>query len=266
MASATLSISAVWDRTTQHIGRQGGRLALLALATLGANDLLSAVLQTMLPGLSPLLRGLGVVVLLAGVLWAMLGQIAITSLALGRESAPVPALGNGLSRMPAMIGGALLLAAATVIAALPLVGAFVAGAVNLTTTPPEIAPWFVLYLLAFVILGLCVIARLVLIGPLIVDGAGPIAAIRASFVQTRGWFWRILAVMILYLIVTGVAVLATQSGFGILFGLLLGDRAWLATACAGAVVSAVMQMVALLFCAKLYEALGRGDDLRERFA
>lgn len=265
MASATLSISAVWDRTTQQLGRQGGKLALLALVTLGVNDLLTTALQQVVAGASPVIRAVGVGVIILAVLWGLVGQIAITSLALDREVAPGAAIGNAIPRMPAMIGATLLLVLGAAVLALPLIGAFVAGAVDLASEPPVMPAWFIVYMFGFFIVALCLAVKLLLIGPMIVDGAGPVAAIRGSFTRTRGCFWRILAVLILYLIVVGVVALAVESAAGIIFKLVLGDSAWLATAVVGAIVSSVLQMVALVFCAKLYQARDTDSELRERF-
>ena len=266
MAPATLSISAVWDRTTRHLADHWRPAALLALATVGVNDALSAILQTMLPTASPTMRVVGIIVLLIGAVWSILGQIGITLLGLDRATSAGGAFAGALPRLGAMIGATLLIALVGMAGALPLVGAIIMGAADLQAQPPVLPLWLVLYMLGFLIAVLCIWARLALITPLIAVGMAPVAAIRASFVATRGFFWRIFGTLLLYLLVSGVVALAVGSALGLVFRLLAPGIAWLLTPAFTAIASALISMTALIFIAKLHEALDRRPGAWERSA
>ncbi|MGF7148974.1 hypothetical protein FHS96_002616 [Sphingomonas zeicaulis] len=266
MAPATLSISAVWDRTTRHLADHWRPAALLALATIGVNDAFSSILQSTLATASPAMRLTAMLLLLVGALWSILGQIGVTMLGLDRATTAQGAFGGALPRLGAMIGATLLLALVGMLGALPLVGAVVTGAADLQAQPPVLPPWLVLYMLAFLIVVLCTWARLILITPLVATGTGPIAAIRISFAATRGFFWRIFGTLLLYLLVSGVVALAVGSVLGLVFRLLAPGIAWLLAPAFTAIASALLSMTALIFIAKLHEALDRRPGAWERFA
>lgn len=266
MAPVTLSISAVWDRTTRHLADHWRPAALLAFATIGVNDALSAILQSMLPAASPMMRVAGIVLLIAGALWSILGQIGVTLLALDRAATARGAFAAAFPRLGAMIGATLLIALAGLVGALPLVGAVVMGAADMQAEPPVVPLWLGLYMVVFVIAALCVWARLILITPLVAVGKGPVAAIRASFAATRGAFWRILGSLLLYLFVSGVVALAIGSALGFVLRLLVPAAAWLLVPAFTAIASALISMIALIFIAKLHEALDRRPGAWERSA
>ncbi|AHE52920.1 hypothetical protein NX02_05925 [Sphingomonas sanxanigenens DSM 19645 = NX02] len=256
----------MWDRTTRHLADHWRPAALLAFATIGVNDALSAILQSALPTAAPAMRVAGVVLLLVGALWSILGQIGITMLALDRTATARGAFVAALPRLGAMIGATLLIALAGTLGALPLVGAIVMGAADLQAQPPVVPPWIGVYMLVFLIVALCVWARLILITPLVAVGMGPVAAIRASVVSTRGCFWRIFGTLLLYLLVSGVASLAMGSALGLVFRLLVPGLAWLLAPAFTAIASALISMTALIFIAKLHEALDRRPGAWERSA
>lgn len=80
-------------------------------------------------------------------------------------------------------------------------------------------------LVGIVFAGLIVVsARLLLLTPVAIDRRlGPIASIRASWALTAGSFWRLLAIVLIYLVGSLVVLVALQSALGTI--LMLAARA-----------------------------------------
>jgi hypothetical protein len=120
----------------------------------------------------------------------------------------------------------------------------------------------VLYALALAAALIWLVARLVLLNPVVVNERAGVASIRRSFALTHGLTWKIIGLAILFLIVAGVVRLAARLVSGIVFGLALGDsNAGLAAMLAAAVVGAVTAGITIVwacFVAQLYlAAVGR---------
>ena len=125
-----------------------------------------------------------------------------------------------------------------------------------------------LYGLLLVVVGVWVTARLLVIEPVIVAERRGIGAIAHAFRLTRGLALKIVGVLILYWIVATIAVWAAQMVFGSIFALIApdGGEIGLATVLTSIVVAAVstaFKVIAAIFVAKLYQAIG---DAHERAA
>lgn len=256
MAVATLSISSIWDRATAFLSGHWRPAALISLATISVNDALAAILQpTMQGGATPGAQIAAFIAMIAGALWSITGQLALTALVFEPVRSAADAMRIGVRRVPAMVGATLIIAMAAAVAAAPLVLGVVRGSVDLQAEPPVVPGWMGVYGVLLLLLILATWVRLVLMAPFIVDGAGPIAAIRASFAGTRGRFWKLLVVAILYLIVSGVVTLAVGSVAGLLFRLMLGDGGRYVSAIVAGIATGLVSMVALVFIARLHRAL-----------
>ena len=127
------------------------------------------------------------------------------------------------------------------------------------------ALFMLLYLPLVSVALLWLSARLSLIVPIMVMERRGLGVFARSFVLTRPAQWRIVGVLILYLIVSLVASGAARSVFGTLFALMTdGDGpitlATVLTATIVAGVSATLSLLSIAFVARLYIAM---RDARE---
>ena len=110
-----LSLSRAWDEAAAILKRDAGTLYLIGF---GLGTLPQLILGALLPApaagtpsVLPLLNLLAVLAI------GTAGSIAVTALALGRETIVGRGLALGFRRMPSMLGASLLLAAAFVLVA-----------------------------------------------------------------------------------------------------------------------------------------------------
>ena len=170
---------------------------------------------TTMAGFTP--RVVVLLLLIPGVIGAI-GQLALTWLVATPGGTPRRALAVGVKALPAYLAAVLI-----------------------------ITPVTTLGLALLVVPGLYLFARLFVIGPaIVIEGLGPMAALRRSWAMTADAGWTILLFIVLALLfVFGASVLA--SGVGSALGLLftaLGVKAVgaFAAALVGAVVSTVFTM------------------------
>ncbi len=98
---------------------------------------------------------------------------------------------------------------------------------------------------------------LALLVPVVVAERRGIRAFGRAFALSRGLAWRILGVILLYAIVSGVVQLAAKLGFGSIFELVVGGEgplslAKILTSIVSGAVSCAFAVLAAVFCAKLY--------------
>jgi len=256
MTARTLSISTVWDRTTDFLSGHWRPAALISIATISVNDALAAILQPIMRGeAEPGTRIAAFAAILVGTLWSITGQLALTAFVFDPARTTGQAMRKGTARLPPMIGGTLLVAVAATIAAAPLVAGILLQMIDLQAEPPVLPGWFLLYAVFFSLLVVAAWARLVLMAPSIVEGLGPVAAIRSSLRRTQGHFWKLVGAALLYLVVSGVVTLALSSAAGAMFAMLLGDAGRYAGAIVTGIATGLISMAALIFIAKLHHAL-----------
>ena len=264
-----VEISKVWDRTTGFASGALGAIMPIALV------LLFVPISIQL-AITPLLvkQAVATRVIVMFVFWAieLLGTLSLIALALGGGIRPGEAIRAALARLGPAIAIFILIGVVVAIVASPIgivlahagvdmaqlqagdkagIGALTAG-----------SAWFMLlYGLLLVVVGVWVTARLLVIEPVIVAERRGIGAIAHAFRLTRGLALKIVGVLILYWIVATIAVWAAQMVFGSIFSLIApndGDIG-LATVLTSIVVAAVstgFKVVAAIFVAKLYQAIG----------
>lgn len=254
-----LSISKAWEETTLFIARDARLLVPLALALialpaivfgLAAPDVTNEVAARS-PGL--------MVVIMAEFLIGAVGQLAIARLALGHRERLGEAIRHGAARLPALIGG-FLVVGVPMGAAL----AIVAGSASVVTKGgagagnAAIALVLLVIMTALFVATLIVLARCLLMLPLAsVEAGGPIRLVRRSFAVSRGAVLRLLAAAVLFLVGGAVLLVAVRSVLGavVIFG--LGKpEAWTVSALLIALVDGVVQAligtVFTVFTARLY--------------
>lgn len=262
-------IGSVWDRTVEFISDNLPAVVSIALTGVFIPlTIFSSILPLVVTGSSAQQIAISLGLLALG-LWIVWGKLAITALALdplaGRAEAARIA---GKRFLPAAAISLLLfcVAVAAIVLLTAVVGitsgdeAMLASAHRISMSP---GPGMWLGLAALGALALWLAARLSIVFAIIVMERRGIGVLARSFRLTRGSTLPIFGVLILYLIVSLVAQMATRFAFGALFSLAFGDSGSLATIFTSIVVSVVSTAFTLLstaFVTKLYLAL---RDARE---
>ena len=267
-----VQMSTIWDRTVAF--------ASTALASI----MPIAVLLLFLPisiqlAITPVLEKQAVAARLIPMIlfWVvqLLGTLSIIVLALGATLRPGDATRAALARLLPAIGVFVVLGILIGLAAVPLgigmrmagidMAALRSGHPDATSMTPGIALLMVLYALVYIVLILWATARLLVIEPVILAERRGIGAIKRAFGLTRGLTWRIIGVLLLYAIVSTIAVLAAQTVFGSILRLIAPDDgdigvAGVITAIIVAAVSAGFKVLAAIFVAKLYVGIGEAAE------
>jgi len=263
----------VWDRTIEFLGDNIAVLLPIVLLAIFVPTSISNSLQGLQPTAAAGVKlGLGILSLGFAILslWA---QLAIAALAID------PAIGARASRiatarlLPA-IGVYLLLLIGLLVLSLPLVALAIAGGVDVTmmraagampSFPAGVGFAIAGYGLAYLIALLFIGARLTPLTSVVVAERRGVGAIRRAFALSRGLTWKLVGVIILYVVVMLVATLAAQTVFGSVLRLVAGGDgpvtvASVLTAVVVAAVSTAFTVLAAVFCAKLYVAIIRARD------
>jgi len=264
----------VWDRTVEFLGDRLGVLLPVAIGGIfvptSVLNAFGAVWATAGPGTRGVLTIVTLLLYLA-IFWAYL---TITAIALD-PAARTLHWGAAGRRLPAGVGAYLLLLLGVVVLSMPIgilavlsgidVAALGAGVATAPTSRGLL--WAtMLYALAFGIAILAVGARLLpLTGVVYAERRGA-GAIARCWRLTRGLTWRLVGVLVLYIVVLQVAALAAQTVFGSILRLFAGRPGSLdvATIVTGIVVAGVQTGFSLLgaaFAAKLYEATVRREGV-----
>ena len=263
-----VTMSSVWDRTTEFLSDNVGAVAVIAATTLYLPAVVEAIVAPMQGAAQPggLKFGLSVLSLVLSLI-ALFGQIALIALALDPARGPGGAFAVARSRFLPMIGVSVVLLVAAFVALLPPVLLLAADGVDLTAmsaaTTPNVSPGTALvlfgYLLLLVPVAIWVSARLSIVGSIVVAERRGLGAIAHSWRLTRGLALRIAGAVILLLVVAGVASLAAELVFGSVFRIAFGNEgavnaAVVLTALFVSVVSAALTVIVTAFLAKLYLA------------
>lgn len=263
----TVSMSAVWDRTTEFLGEHFGAMAGIAALTIFVPAAISDILTPLGAAAGVGLKvGLGVLAL-AFLILSLWGQLAITALAL--DPAAGDARGRAIRRLGALILVMLALGVIALVAALPVLALMMMNGVDFTqvqqtgampTMTPGVAGMIGLYVLIAIPVALWVMARIAVLPTAVVVAENlSLGALGRSFRLTRGLALKIIGVLLLYAIVTWVATLAVETVVGSILRLVLdGDgpitAASVITAIATALVSTIFSVIGTVFAAKLYLA------------
>ncbi len=269
IVNARVKMGTVWDRTVEVLNGRTGMIARIAvlgmLLPTVVRDGFVAFSSRANP-VSMLVSAVLTLVALFAMIWA---QLAIIAIATDPAVDAASARRQGSARTLPAFGITVLLTIVAVVLALPPIvvlahsGFDFAAAASGTTvqmTPPSVgaATFTALYGLAYLLVLLWIGARLVLLNPVILNERLGVGAIRRSIRLTKGMTWRIIGVMVLFVIVLLVATGAAQSVTGIVFRLVLGADS-LATAAflagiASSIVTTAFTALAAVFTAQLYVA------------
>lgn len=269
IVNARVKMGTVWDRTIEVLNGRTGMIARIAvlgmLLPTVVRDGFVAFSSRANP-VSMLVSAVLTLVALFAMIWA---QLAIIAIATDPAVDAASARRQGSARTLPAFGITVLLTIVAVVLALPPIvvlaqsGFDFAAAASGTTvqmTPPSVgaATFTALYGLAYLLVLLWIGARLVVLNPVILNERLGVGAIRRSIRLTKGMTWRIIGVMVLFVIVLLVATGAAQSVTGIVFRLVLGADS-IATAAflagiAGSIVTTAFTALAAVFTAQLYVA------------
>lgn len=247
-----LSIGRAWDEAKGVFRADGKAIFAVALAL---TVLPGAILETVSPSILRTAETpwwIGLLGLVAALL-SLVGQIAISRIALGHPATVGDALALAFRRMPALFGALLLaiLPFAMVISAL----GFSQGAeIAPETLPPGVAAAFMLLLLA----GFYVLIRLLFLTALAAEGtAGPITLLKSAWQLSRGRFLKLLGLILIMALVAallvwglgGAMATVTQVAFG---PVAPGNLSALLVALIGQIYAAVVSVLFVVVICRLY--------------
>lgn len=259
-------VGVVWDRTVAFLGDRIGTLLPIALATLVLPGALSSVLQPIRATAGNGASGaIGLVVLASGLV-SLWGQLAVTALVLDQAGGGA-ALRHGGRRLPAMLGIALVLLIAVLLATAPLSWlAMVASGARMDMEGVRMAMsggrrgTLALLAIIYAVLGLWIGARLSVLMPVVVEERLGLRAIPRAYALTRGLGLKLVGVILLYGAVLSIVSYAAQTVFGSVMLLVAGGEgtvtvASVVTALLVSCVTAAFSVLACVFLALLYRAV-----------
>ncbi len=263
-----VTMSNVWDRTTEVLRGRAGLLASIAALTLFMPGVVrDGVTAFLTPGSTAFVAVGGLVSIVVAII-ALWGQLALLAMSNDPTTTRSDAYAQASARLLPAIGVTIVAILVAMLFVLPVavaIGLSGADFSTMTTTGamPDIgggtAAFIGLYALFLFAFGLFIIARIMLVNVVVLNERRGLGAFRRSFELTRGLTWRIIGVLILYVIVLAVAASAAQFITGAVFGLLLDDArttTFLAAVVAG-VVTTIFSVIAAVFTAQLYVAVAQ---------
>lgn len=216
-----LSINTAWNETMAFMGREG-RLVLpvgfMLIALPGA--LVQAAIPVTPPNQLPE-PGAWLLLVPLAIVATLIGNLAITLLALRPGISVGEAIQHGARRFPVVLGAALLIGLASALVMIPVVVLAAGAAVALGN--PGLAAIAGLPMVALLVF---LWTRLLMLNPVgAVESLGPVAILRRSWALTQGHFWRLFSFLILLLVVAMVASMAVGAVGGLVVVLLAGPPA-----------------------------------------
>lgn len=271
-----VKMGTVWDRTAEFLSDNIAAILPIALLAFFVPASIEGNFAAAMPGAGDQLKIVLYVLQFVFALASFWGSLAITAMAL--DIATERSAANIATRrfVPALIVSILMFAVAfALVLPVPAVLAFSGydmlalgqGEAVALSTPVK---WFIgLYVLALAVLLLWLIARLIVVSPVIVRENRMLTALGQSWRLTRGIAVRIVGVLILFALVSSVAGLAARTVFGSIFTLVAGgndDGVTLSSVMTSIVVAAVQSAFMVIppaFTAKLYLALTTEASFRQ---
>lgn len=262
-----VKMGTIWDRTTEVLGGRAGMLFGIAALTLVLPAILRAALALAVPAMTPAGTLVGMIAGIAAALVSLIGQLAIIAASSDPSIDAAAGYRLAIRRLPAAIGVAIVISLAATLLMLPAVAALVAAHVDMAqlNTPGAmanisggLASFIGIYGLVLLVVLILVAARLTVLNPVVLHERLGTGAIMRSWQLTRGLTWRIVGVLILFIVVAFIASFAAQMVVGTIAALIFGRDAvvvGLSVGIVGALLSALFTVVALAFTAQLYVAL-----------
>ena len=262
----------VWDRTMEVLSGRGAMLAGIAVLTLFVPAVISAgftAYATPAPPAAPApaINALGVLLTLAVSIVAVWGQLFVIAASSDAATGTAAARAQANGRLLPAILLALALAAILTVALLPAVvllalAGFDFAALSQGATPAAIAPGMALLASGYAAIVLIVLlfagARMLPLYAVVLHERLGLGAIARCWRLTRRHSWRLVGVLLLFLVVLMIATSAAQSVGGLIARIILGGDARATVAFVAAViaqaVSTALTLVAIVFSAQLYVA------------
>lgn len=227
---ARLSITTAWNETAEFVKREARLLFPLAFMLIALPVAVMEALQPDPVGRGQLPEpGAWTLILPLVLVTSMIGNLAISYLAIKANTSVSEAIRRGGRRFLVLLGAFLLLCAAGVIllmiaaaiAALVIPGALADAAAGRQS--PAMAQMVLVTMLLILPALLYFGARLMLMTPIAAaEDGGAFAVMRRSWRLTAGEVWKLIAFLLLVFILIAVLTAAIESVAGILFTLLAG--------------------------------------------
>lgn len=270
VVNARVKMGTVWDRTIEVLNGRTGMIARIAVLGILLPTVVRDGFVTFSSRANPVAMLVGAVLTIGALVAMIWAQLAIVAIATDPAVDTASARRQASARVLPAFGITVLLTIIAVLLAMPPVVVlirsgfdFVAAAngSSVQMAPPSVgaASFTALYGLAYLLVLLGIGARLVLLNPVILNERLGVGAIRRSIQLTKGMTWRIIGIMVLFVIVLLVATGAAQSVTGIVFRLALGAESIAVAAflagVAGSIVTTALTALAAVFTAQLYVAV-----------
>lgn len=256
------SISAAWDQTKAIIARNSSHLAAVALAFLVLpSTVLGTVEPSSLTGIAPGDEP-GSVLMLLVLLIGLTGRMTIAQIAIARGQTVGDAVRRALRRTAAAAGAFLLFMLPVAVLMAPLL-------LQMIAKPEAPSPGASMLLLLVGALALALAARLLsmVIPAAVAEDGGPVALLRRSWTLTRGHWWRLFGLMILFFLASGIAGMAASRVLGALLAVAAGSME--ALSFSALLLSAVLAIIGAIFAtlfavmlARIYVQLAGGGVAR----
>lgn len=246
---AKLSLSKAWDDTRDTIGRDGKLLAAVALAMFFLPGVVAGVVE---PTADPLpATTKDIVITVAVALVALVGQLAIIRMALGSRLTVGEAIGHGARRAPSYLLAGIIWAGPLAVAIF-LIGVDVWRAPQ-NASGGQLAAALVI-MLAMVVIGI----RMMMTSSVAsAENVGPLDIVRRSWQLTKGHWWKLFALICVFLLLMIIVMAAVGAVIGIISSLLFEPVepmtvGALFVAVCTQLVSAVLTTGLLVMLAKIY--------------
>ncbi|WP_157073761.1 hypothetical protein [Sphingomonas soli] len=273
---AMVKMGTVWDRTAEFLTDNIATILPIALLAFFVPASIEGNFHAVMEGASRgLILSLQLIQLAFGVL-TVWGMLALTAMAL--ENADSDHAGRvAVQRLPAALVVTLVTFAGLLLLMAPIPAVLSASGVDVMAIaegrnfdlPSGVASFVAIYLILAVGFSLWLCARLIVVTPVIVREGKWLGSLRQSWKLTHGITWRVIGVIILFALLSWVAILAANTVFGSVFALIAGgDRAGVTlsgvlTSIVVAAVQTGFTMLIPVFTSKLYLALTAAAGLGE---
>ena len=246
-----LSIGQAWDETKDVFRRDGNLIAIVALALMVLPGTLGALVTPQpAPGQMPSL-GWGTLISFITLVVGIIGQLAVSRVALGHRQTVGQAIGEAARRTPAYLGAQFLWL-------LPFALLIVPFALQIQANPGAAPPAAAMAVMALDIVFVFFAVRLLLSTPVAAaELLGPVGILKRSWNLTRGRWWRLFGFLVVFLI--GLVVLGggVAAILGVLVSLVLGPPepmsvGALIVALGSQLVSAAMTSLLMIMLARIY--------------
>ena len=257
----SVSIGTAWSEAAAFLAREKRLLAPLVLALMVVPTTVSQLVQPLNPmgdsaGLRPWMA-IALVALLIGIV----GQMAVSRLAMGADRSLGATIGLAVRRLPATIGAFVLFFLVASLALIPLIVVMTLAGGGATSASPASGG-----VNAVTLLVVFALVPRILLAPALAmtEPRGPWALVKATWRSTRGHYWRLLAFFLLFLVASLVFAVAASSVVGSLATLALGKPepfsvSRLLVALAGGLVQGVIATIYAAMIGRLLVQIPRGS-------